>query len=168
MGWAQASAGPLDYFKLTVGEGGIRTPLIVAGPGIDGPSMVHSFVYVTDIMPTILDFAGLAHPDKYRGRDVEQMRGRSLAAVTSGSGEDDDAENILVGGEMINGKWMRKGEYKAVQVAKPFGPAAWRLYNTVTDPGETTDLSASEPAILEELKAAWAQYAKDVGVVLSH
>ena len=31
LGWAQASAGPLDYFKLTVGEGGIRTPLIVAG-----------------------------------------------------------------------------------------------------------------------------------------
>ena len=68
MGWAQASAGPLDYFKLTVGEGGIRTPLIVAGPGIDGPSMVDSFVYVTDVMPTLLDFAGLTHPDEFRGR----------------------------------------------------------------------------------------------------
>ena len=69
---------------------------------------------------------------------------------------------------MINGKWMRKGDYKAVQVAKPFGSASWRLYNTVSDPGETTDLSTREPVILEELKAAWEQYAKEVGVVLSH
>jgi arylsulfatase A-like enzyme len=168
MGWAQASAGPLDYFKLTVGEGGIRTPLIVSGPGIDGPSVVNSFAYVTDIMPTILDWAGLEHPNEYQGRDVERMRGRSFAGVTSGSKDSAYAEDALVGGEMINGKWMRKGEYKAVQVAKPFGPASWRLYNTVTDPGETTDLSASEPAILEELKAAWEQYAKEVGVVLSN
>jgi arylsulfatase A-like enzyme len=168
MGWAQASAGPLDYFKLTVGEGGIRTPLVVAGPGIDGPSMVHSFVYVTDIMPTILDWAGLEHPNEFQGRDVERMRGQSFANVTSGSKDGAYAEDALVGGEMINGKWMRKGEYKAVQVAKPFGPASWRLYNLATDPGETTDLSATEPAILEELKAAWGQYAEEVGVVLSH
>lgn len=167
MGWAQASAGPLDYFKLTVGEGGIRTPLIVAGPGIDGPSMVHSFVYVPDIMPTILDWAGLEHPSEYQGREVERMRGQSFADVTSGSKEGAYAEDAFVGGEMINGKWMRKGEYKAVQVAKPFGPASWRLYNLATDPGETTDLSAREPAILEELRAAWEQYAKEVGVVLS-
>ncbi len=167
LGWSQASAGPLDYFKLTVGEGGIRTPLIVAGPGIDGPSIIDSFAYVTDIMPTILEFAGLTHPDRYQGRDVERMRGRSLADVTSGSEEDAYAEDALIGGEMINGKWMHKGEYKAVQVAKPFGSASWRLYNTTVDPGETTDLSAENPAILEELIAAWQQYAEDVGVVLS-
>ena len=166
-GWAQASAGPLDYFKLTVGEGGIRTPLIVAGPGVDGPSMVHSFVYVTDIMPTILDWAGLEHPNDYQGRDVERMRGKSFAEVTSGAKEGAYDDDAMVGGEMINGKWMRKGEYKAVQIAKPFGPASWRLYNLATDPGETTDLSAKEPEILEELKAAWEQYGKDVGVVLS-
>jgi arylsulfatase A-like enzyme len=168
MGWAQASAGPLDYFKLTVGEGGIRTPLVVAGPGIDGPSLAHSFVYVTDIMPTILDWAGLEHPSEFQGRDVEQMRGQSFADVTSGAKEWVYAEDALIGGEMINGKWMRKGEYKAVQVAIPFGPASWRLYNLATDPGETTDLSSTEPVILEELKAAWEQYATEVGVVLSH
>ena len=68
---------------------------------------------------------------------------------------------------MMNGKWMRKGDYKAVLVAKPFGPGEWRLYDTARDPGETADLSAKRPAILAELKAAWAAYAKDVGVVLS-
>ena len=52
-------------------------------------------------------------------------------------------------------------------MAKPYGPGSWRLYNTAKDPGETTDLSKEQPAILEELKAAWDRYAKDVGVVLS-
>ncbi len=36
IGWAQAGSGPLDLFKMAVGEGGIRSPLIVSGPGIKG------------------------------------------------------------------------------------------------------------------------------------
>ncbi len=167
IGWACASAGPLDYFKLTVGEGGIRTPLIISGPGVKGARQVDSFAYVTDIMPTILELAKLEHPENYRGRNVERMRGRSLAGVTSGSQEDTYAKETLIGGEMINGKWMRKGDYKAVLVAKDFGPGTWKLYNVTEDPGETRDLSKEQPAILQELQTAWDQYAKDVGVVLS-
>jgi arylsulfatase len=68
---------------------------------------------------------------------------------------------------MINGKWMRKGDYKAVLVAKPFGPATWQLFNVTEDPGETRDLSKEKPAMLKELTDAWDQYANDVGVILS-
>jgi arylsulfatase len=168
IGWASASAGPLDYFKLTVGNGGIRTPLIIAGPGIEGARQVDSFAYVIDIMPTILEFVELEHPKNYRGRNVDPMRGRSLAGVTFGSQDKTYAEDAHIGGEMLNGKWMRKGDYKAVLVAEPWGPGAWRLYNTAKDPGETADLSTEHPAILAELKAAWDRYAKNVGVVLSN
>ena len=167
IGWAEASAGPLDYFKLTVGEGGIRTPLIIAGPGVKGARQVDSFAYVTDIMPTILELAKLEHPKNYQGRKVERMRGRSLAGITSGTQEHTYTKDVPIGGEMINGKWMRKGDYKAVLVAKPFGPATWQLFNTIEDPGETRDLSKEKPAMLEELKRAWDRYAKDVGVVVS-
>jgi arylsulfatase len=167
MGWACASAGPLDYFKLTVGEGGIRTPLIIAGPGIKGARQIDSFAYVTDIMPTILELAQLEHPKNYRGRNVEPMRGRSLAGVTSGTRQDTYAKDAVIGGEMNNGKWLQKGDYKAVLVAKDFGPGTWKLYNLTEDPGETRDLSKEQPAVLQELKAAWDRYAKDVGVVIS-
>ena len=167
IGWACASAGPLDYFKLTVGEGGIRTPMIIAGPGVKGPRQVDSFAYVTDIMPTILKIANLEHPDKFRGRKVERMRGRSLAGVISGTRQDTYAKDAVIGGEMQNGRWMRKGDYKAVLVAKEFGPGRWKLYNVTQDPGETHDLSKQQPAILQELQTAWKQYAGDVGVVLS-
>jgi arylsulfatase len=73
----------------------------------------------------------------------------------------------LVGGEMLNGKWMRKGDFKAVAVAAPYGTGEWHLYNVVVDPGETQDLAGEMPVLLKELQAAWDEYAEDVGVVLS-
>ncbi len=69
---------------------------------------------------------------------------------------------------MGNGKWMRQGNYKAVSVAKPYGSGKWHLYDVVADPGETRDLSKEKSALLKELRGAWDQYAKDVGVVLSN
>jgi arylsulfatase len=170
IGWASASAGPLDYFKMTTGEGGIRTPLIVSGPGVSGPRNIDSFAYVTDIMPTILDLADAEHPEAYRGRKVERMRGKSLEGVLTDSRGIPPWKDSFIGGEMIGGKWMRKGDYKAVLVSKGgfgFGTGEWKLYNVTEDPGETQDLSGDQPATLEELKAAWEHYAKDVGVVLS-
>jgi arylsulfatase len=165
IGWASAGAGPLDYFKLTVGEGGIRTPLIITGPGVQGARQVDSFAYVTDVMPTILELAEVEHPESYRGRPVERMRGRSLASVTSGAEEDTYAKDALIGGEMINGKWMRQGNYKAVSVAAPFGPGEWRLYNVADDPGETRNLANEQPELLKRLQAAWERYSEDVGVI---
>ena len=166
-GWASASAGPLDYFKLTVGEGGIRTPLIVAGHGVKGGRRVKAFAYVTDVLPTLLDVAGLGHPKTFEGRPVERMRGKSLAKLMAGTAARAHPEDEYLGGEMIGGKWMRQGDYKAVLVAKPFGPGEWRLYDTARDPGETNDLSKEKPELLKQLQDAWARYAKDVGVVLS-
>ncbi len=165
-GWASAGSGPLDYFKMTVGEGGIRSPLIVSGPGVKGGRTFGSFAYVTDIMPTILQMAGIQHPGKFKGKDVEPMKGRSLVGVLSGSDKGSYGPDELIGGEMGDGRWMRKGDYKAVLVAKPFGPAVWELYDVAKDPGETKDLSKERPKILKELQEAWSKYAKDVGVII--
>ena len=135
---------------------------------MEGARQVDSFAYVTDLMPTILEMSGVNHPGTHDGRTVEKMRGRSLVGVTSGAQSQTYTEDALIGGEMINGKWMRKGELKAVLVAEPFGPGEWRLYDTVNDPGETTDLSTEMPELLSELKEAWVQYADDVGVISSN
>jgi arylsulfatase len=165
MGWGSASAGPLDLFKMTVGEGGIRSPLLVAGPGVKGGRQVDHFAYVWDIMPTILEFAGIPHPEKFEGRQVERMRGRSLQGVLAGSMKAVYGADEYVGGEMQDGKWIRQGDYKAVSVAPPYGSGNWHLYNIADDPGETHDLSQKHPDKLEQLKAAWNRYADEVGVV---
>jgi arylsulfatase len=167
MGWGSASAGPLDLFKMTVGEGGIRSPMLIAGPGVKGGRQVAAFTYVWDVMPTILELAGIEHPDEYRGKKVERMRGKSLKDVLTGSTKAVYDENDLVGGEIMNGKWMRQGDFKAVSVAPPYGTGSWHLYNVVDDPGETRDLAKQQPEKLKELQAAWDRYAEDVGVVLS-
>jgi arylsulfatase len=166
MGWASASSGPFDRFKMTVAEGGTRSPLIIAGPGITGARQVDAFSYVTDIMPTILDMAGIEHPKEFRGRKVEPMMGRSLSEILSGSTTEIYGEDEYISGEMLNGKWTRKGDFKAVSVAPPYGPGRWQLYNLAEDPGETRDLAEQMPELLEELRAEWDRYASEVGVVL--
>ena len=167
MGWGSACAGPLDLFKMTVGEGGIRSPLIIAGPGVKDGRQADAFAYIWDIMPTILEFAGIEHPEKYKGRQVERMQGKSLKGVLTGSTKSVYGKDELVGGEMQNGKWMRQGNFKAVSVAPPYGTGTWHIYNVVDDPGETRDLAKEQPERLKKLKAAWDRYAKDVGVVLT-
>jgi arylsulfatase len=167
MGWGSASSGPLDLFKMTVAEGGIRSPMIISGPGVEGDRRVNAFSYVTDIMPTLLEMAGLEHPTTFRGREVARISGRSLTGVLSGARKTVYAADDFVGGEMQNGKWMRQGDFKAVSVAPPYGSGAWSLYNLVDDPGETRDLSNDRPEIRDRLIAAWNRYADNVGVVLT-
>jgi arylsulfatase len=165
-GWGSASAGPLDLFKMTVAEGGIRSPMLIAGPGIKGGRQVDSFAYVWDIMPTILDIAGVAHPEQYQGQTLERMRGKSLQGVLAGSSKSVYDADEFIGGEMQNGKWMRQGDFKAVSVAPPYGTGTWHLYNLANDPGETQDLAKEQPDTLKKLQAAWDRYSDDVGVVL--
>jgi len=167
MGWGSACAGPLDLFKMTVGEGGIRSPLIVSGPGVAGDRRADAFSYVTDIMPTVLEMAGVDHPKTFRGREVERMSGQSLVGVLSGARKSVYGADEFVGGEMQNGKWMRQGDFKAVSVAPPYGSGTWHLYNLADDPGETRDLAIEQPETLDQLIAAWNRYAADVGVVLT-
>jgi arylsulfatase len=160
-GFASGSGGPLDRFKMTVGEGGIRVPLIVAGPGVRSAA----FAYVWDILPTMLEMAGVAYPERFDGRPVEAPRGRSLTGLLDGSAVSVYGERDFVGGEMGGGKWMRQGDLKAVSIPAPYGDGAWRLRDVVADPGEAEDLAPRMPEKLEALKAAWEAYAREVGVI---
>ncbi|MGL1889930.1 MAG: arylsulfatase [Reichenbachiella sp.] len=166
-GWASAGSGPLDYFKMTVGEGGIRTPFIMSGPGINKEKVQSSFAYVTDVMPTLLEMVGVKKPDSFKGNPILPMKGKSLTGVLSGESEVTYSDSEYIGGEMGNGKWMRKGNYKAQMVPTPYGSNEWKLFDLSNDPGETTDISNEKPELLEELKMAWAEYSKEVGVILS-
>ncbi len=164
-GFAAGSSGPLGLYKQTVGEGGIRVPLIVSGPGISKGETTRAFAYVWDILPTLLDAAGVQYPETFNGHQVEPPRGRSMMALLSG--DDDtlyDPEEV-VSGEMAGGKWVRKGDFKATQVPAPYGGGEWRLFNLSVDPGETSDLSKEMLGLLTELIAAWDAYAEEVGIV---
>jgi arylsulfatase A-like enzyme len=53
-GWAQASSTPFHLFKNFLAEGGIRSPLIISGPGVAHKGEVsNSVAHVMDIAPTL-------------------------------------------------------------------------------------------------------------------
>ena len=164
-GWGLAGSGPFSLAKLTVGEGGIRTPLIVSGPGVKGGRKVTAFTYVWDIMPTVLGYVGVEHPETYEGRKVERMRGRSLKGLLDGTKQRLYGPDEYVAGELSDGKWIRRGNLKASVVLPPVGTGKWELFDLEKDPGETQNLAEEQPEALKEMIAAWDAYAEEVGVV---
>lgn len=139
--------------------------MIILGPGIKGKRQTGAFTYVTDIMPTLLEMAGLEHPQEYQGREVAPMRGHSITGLLSGDAKSVYSAEESVGAEMAGGKWLRQGNFKAVFVPPPFGEGKWKLFDLSKDPGETNDLADKDPQKLAPLRAASDQYARDVGVV---
>jgi len=165
-GFSSGSSGPLDKYKLTVSEGGIRSPLLISGPGIEGGSQNNAFAYVTDIMPTILEIADVEYVTEFQGRTVEPMRGRSMLGLLDGTKETIYGATEFVSGEMNGDMWTRQGDFKALKVAEAWGgTGVWQLFDLAKDPGETNDLAELMPEKLEMFKSAWNQYANDVGVV---
>jgi arylsulfatase len=166
--WAQVSMTPYRLFKGFTTEGGIRTPLIISGPGVTGMGGYNNaFVHVMDIPATILDAVGVSHPMKsYKGRKVEPLRGRSMKNVLSGKSDFVYDNDTAVCWEMLGFRAVRKGDFKLVWLPVPFGNDDWQLYDLAKDPAEMNDLSSRQPELREEMIGVWKQYSKDVGVVL--
>lgn len=158
--WATASASPLSLFKFHAGEGGLRVPLIVAGPGVETRGLVSGFSFVTDIAPTLLDIAGTR---PLEGR--EPITGRSLMPVLTGQADTIYGPDDAVGLEMSGMSALWRGDWKLVRSLPPYGDAQWRLFNLASDPGEAHDLAASEPELLASMMEAYAAYEARVGVI---
>jgi arylsulfatase/uncharacterized sulfatase len=165
--WASAAASPFGGYKFFAGEGGLRTPLIVSGvPGIQSNHIAKTFTHVTDIVPTLLEVAGVpAHNGEYQGRAVEPLIGSSLMPVLQGTAERVHPEDQAIGYELSGSAALFKGDYKLVKSLKPVGNEQWHLYNIVTDPGETIDLQAQMPERFQRMQADYAEYARVNGVL---
>ncbi len=166
--WAQVSMTPFRLFKMVVAEGGIRSPLIMAGPGVEKPG-THSgaFTHVMDLAATILDASQTPHPGtSYQGRTVEPLRGQSLFPVLSGKADVVHEDDTAVSWELFGMRAVRKGDFKLLRLLAPFGPDEWQLYNLAKDPGETMDLSGQMPELRSEMIEIWNSYSKETGVIL--
>lgn len=161
--FASAASSPLAYYKFYAGEGGMRVPLIVAGANLPLQGELNrAFSFVTDITPTVLSFAGVAPPGaRYRGRPVEPMIGRDLRPVLMGEAERVYRPEDTVGYELAGHAALFQGEYKLVRNLGPVGDGQWRLFNIVDDPGESNDLAAAQPDLLQEMLSAYERYAQE-------
>jgi arylsulfatase A-like enzyme len=166
--WAQVSMTPFRLFKAFTTEGGIRSPLIISGPGVTNQGN-HSdaFANVMDIPATILDATGVDHPGtSYKGRKVEPLRGHSMMKVLNGKSDFVYDNDTAMNWEIFGYRAVRKGDFKLIWLPMPFGVDDWQLYDLSKDPAESNDLSQERPKLRKELIDIWKQYSKDVGVVL--
>jgi len=165
-GWAQASSTPFYLFKHFLSEGGIRSPLIISGPGVARQGKtVHNTTHVMDLGPTFLDLAGASYPAAFNGKPVEQPRGKSMHSFLSGESSTVRGPDDPLGMEYNSLKAMRIGDHKATWIPKPYGPGKWQVFDLTVDPGESKDLSSQYPDLKQRLIRAWEEYAEAVGVI---
>jgi len=152
---------PLREGKGFLYEGGIRVPLIIAGPGIVDPGRACTVPTTTeDLFPTFLEMAG--HPPMPK----QHLDGTSLAPVFRGAaGVEREAiywhyPHFVRGAPRKlapPGGAMRQGAWKLMEF---FENGRLELYNLDTDIGETQDLAGREPARAKAMHArlrAWRQ-----------
>jgi arylsulfatase A-like enzyme len=129
----------------------LHIPLIVKLPGGEGAGTeVRSLVRILDVMPTVLEIAGIPY-------QAESLEGRSLAPLIKGGTDD---REIFVGhtfmGPMRFG--VRTGRYKYIVAPsqKGFAPGfkvpKEALYDLETDPGELTNLAEADSETLVEMR----------------
>jgi len=165
-GWAQASSTPFHLYKNLLAEGGIRSPLIISGPGVAYQGeVVDSVAHVMDMAPTFLELAGTKYPATYNGRPVEQPRGKSMVPLLSKKSSVTYGPDDVIGWEYNNSKAIRIGDHKATWTVEPFGQGEWQVFDLSIDPGEGNDLSAQNPKLKQRLIDAWDEYASSVGVI---
>jgi arylsulfatase len=166
-GWTQASMAPSRLFKAFTAEGGIRAPLMVKLPGEmpNAGTVNHSFFHVRDIMPTILDVAGVEFNQQINGRSVVAMQGSSALNFLSGKVSMPYSGADRVGYELFGMKAFFDGDWKILLMPPPFGTGDWQLYNLREDPGEIVDLSDQHSERLVKMIAQWEQYKEENGVL---
>ena len=171
-GWAVAFSTPFQMFKRYAQfSGGTCDPLVIHWPaGIKAKGQVrHQYHHATDIVPTILDAAGLEMPATYRGVEQFPMNGVSMRYSF------DDAEAPTTKKRqyyaMLGTRGIWENGWKAAALHAPLSGAGhfdqdrWELYHVDEDRSESKDLAAEHPDKLKALIDAWFEEA-DANFVL--
>ena len=135
-------------------EESVRIPLIFLGPEIPPGVRLSTPVSQVDLLPTCLDWLGIAPP--------RELDGLSLVPLWREPGATLPERALLLEGDrdppgptarvMVTGDDLavRRGNWKLF-----FDPTTGtrRLYDLATDPGERVDLAPAQPEVVERLAA---------------
>src|SRR5262249_29617459 len=115
-----------------------------------------------DIVPTILEAAGVQHPTTFKGHAVLPLEGRSF--VSSLANPTTTQARQLGFEHESNRAWI-DGNFKLV--VRHQNDDQLELYNLATDPTELNNLAAAQPTRTANLVNAWNAWATRVGVPAS-
>jgi arylsulfatase A-like enzyme len=131
----------------------LHVPLILRYPGhIPGGKRISGFNTHKDLVPTLLEMAGIESEINFDGR--------SLLPMVRGEVASHESEFYITECTWMRKHGWRTPHWKLIEALEPdfhFKPSV-ELYNLVEDPGELVNLAESEPAVVEFLRSrmnAW-------------
>lgn len=137
--------GDHDMYRKSVGyEGSARIPLLVHVPhtwreGWGEPGAVDTIAELRDLMPTLLETAGVPVPDGVDGIDLRHETREHL-----------HGEHLIGSLGRHSMQWIRSQRYKYLWFS---GDGHEQLFDLETDPHEEHDLAEHEPELLAEHRA---------------
>ena len=174
VGWAHALCAPYQWTKQVASHwGGTRNGTIVSWPnGLpDKGATRDQFHHVIDIVPTILEAAGLPAPHSVNGTTQAPLEGVSMMATLRDAAAPETHQVQYF--EMMGNRGIYFQGWTAVtkhrtpwkaDVPPPFDDDVWELY----EPGDWTqahDVASENPAKLAELQRLWLIEATKYNVV---
>ena len=151
---------PLQGGKAKMWEGGLRIPMIVAGPGIAANSQCDQPVAQWDYLPTLHDLAGseIALPDDLDGVSLRPV----LENGNDGKLATRDTGFIFhfPAHYTVPITAFRSGDFKLM---RHLNSGEIKLFNVVKDMGETNDLTKQMPEKTAEMVRQLDAYLQSVG-----
>jgi arylsulfatase len=175
-GWSWAFDTPFDWFKQNASRlGGIRQNMVVSWPKriTDKGGRRDQFMHVIDVVPTILDVAGIPAPEMVDGIKQAPIEGTSFAYTSDAANAKAPSRHTTQYFEMF-GQWAlyHEGWFLSTKVNRApweaFGPAnpdplnnqVLELYDLTKDMNQTQDIAAANPEKVKEMKALFIEEAK--------
>jgi arylsulfatase A-like enzyme len=143
--------GAFSHGKMTLYEGGVRVPAIARWPGVIAPNTTTDQVAITmDWTATFLSLAG-AQPAPNATLDGIDL----VPALTGGAPVSRELYWRIA--QRRQQKALRRGDWKYLVTAD-----GESLFDLAKDAGETTNLAATRADVLEELRAEYAAWERQV------
>jgi uncharacterized sulfatase len=150
-------SGNLRGYKTHLYEGGIRSSLVVWGPGfikekVKGTRNTESVFSAIDLTPSLLELTGTASPENvnYDGENkLKTILGESTSSRKAPIfySRPPDRKNYY-GFENLPDLAMRDGKWKLLCDYDGSRP---EIYHIIVDPGETTNLAEANPEIVDSM-----------------
>ncbi|HTN48135.1 MAG TPA: arylsulfatase [Burkholderiaceae bacterium] len=175
-GWSWAFDTPFDWFKQNASRlGGINQNMVVSWPARikDKGGMRDQFMHVIDVVPTILEAAGIMAPEFVDGIKQKPIEGTSFVYTFDAANAKAPSRHKLQYFEMM-GQWALydDGWLLSTKVNRApwqaFGPAnpdplnkqTFQLYDLRTSWNQTDDVAAKYPQKVKELRVKFVAEAK--------
>ena len=133
---------PTGHGKGTLYEGGIKVPMIVAGPTVINPNRTNTtLVHAVDLFATMLELAGTSASATVPAN----VKIDSRSFISALEGQTDTSRRVYVDlfGDNVmsgqDGRCLRDARYKLIRL----NTGATEFYDLQTDPYENTNLAAS-------------------------